>query len=251
LSGIPATQDNVEYVRQQVALKRSQLKTKYGHMSRVYNERNNVNSQTNEPVVPKHKTEKILREVSRVLNDKDEATENPFIGLKKLFSEQAGVSTEELEKEITPKELKQFKKLLKSEEGRKLQEYLDSVLTDEKLAKLGIDPELYNPELVDQELLRQHVQENTQTNGQVNLKDVDQLRYAIEQELKQKPELAAVIKEMGGDVEQLLAKREKDIKEGKFAQFVQREDYGDIVYKLNRDRLKKLGRDPDEKLHKK
>jgi hypothetical protein len=240
LSGIPVTQDNLEYVRQQVQVRREQMKQKYEHMARVYNQRNNTDAKTKQSTIPKHQTQKIERELDRVLNGVKQGGDLDFAGLKQLFAEHSGISPQDVNKETTKEEILEFMKMIKSSDGQKLQNQVNSVLTDDKLEELGIDPKLYNPNLVDQNELQKELQ--AEQNG-VDLQDMDQLKSQIEKELKERPELAEMIKRMGGDVNELLAKREQDIKSGKFAEFRRRSDYTDVVMKLNQDRLKKIEKD--------
>lgn len=242
LSGIPMTKENIEYVREQVSKKREILKKKYEHMAEIYNQRNDVDPKTNQLKIPRKYSDKIIQELLTVLNDKSNSLDPQYIGLKKLFSEKSGLSIQELERETTREELEEFFKTMNGPKGKKLKKELDVLLSDDKLKQIGIDPELYNPNLIDEELLKETLRENGVDHlKQRDLKDVEQLRKKIRQEMEQNPQLAAFAKEhIGEDVEQLLTRREQDIKNGKFEKFMHREDLTDIIYKLNQQRLEKV-----------
>jgi hypothetical protein len=230
LSGVPLTPENISYVRQQVDIKRDQLKRKYEHMARVYKQRN---------MNPNKYSQRDIEELEKLLNDKD-LTSSHFAGIKKMFAEYSGVTESELEKEISKDDIQEFFKMIRGPDGLKIKKALDNILTDDKLKEIGIDPNLYNPELVDKELDKYMETKAPQQDKETNLRNVEKLKELVRNEIKNRPELADMItKTLGYTVEELLNNREQDIQEGKFEQFMQREDLTDVIYKLNNERLQK------------
>ncbi|KAL0488424.1 hypothetical protein AKO1_015585 [Acrasis kona] len=216
-------------------------------MARVYNNKSKVDPKTKKPVVPKEESDRVVKYLAKVLNEDDHDPE--YASLRKMFSKKSGVSEAELDAPVSEDDIRQLMLKINGPEGEKITKNVEKILSDNQLKQMGVEPELHNPELLDPKEIEEEMEEinpdSKKTQGERD-DEFEQLKKRVQLEMKQNPQMAKYMESvLGQNFDEVLAKREKEIKEGKFNTFVRKQDYTDAVYKLNYERLKKMGRNPD------
>ncbi|KAL9654274.1 hypothetical protein ABK040_010305 [Willaertia magna] len=166
--------DEIQYIKNKIKEKRIELFKKYQQMDKVYNK-----EKSSKPTATERRKEKeVFEELSKVFKENAHFLDLPeFKAIKEEFQKKTGFSIPEgLQDQYTPEQIEEFMKMLDGEPGKELEEYMNTVLSDEVFAKFGVNAQDYNP--------FRYPEEPSKGPKKITPEEFDTLKHAMMADLK-------------------------------------------------------------------
>jgi hypothetical protein len=240
---IPVKPSTIQYVKERVAERGAALEQKYKHIARLVGDQIRSSDQSKTSIQQQAKAETNEEKkkaydhlVNHLNTDQSFANDPMFFALQSAFEKATGqkVNPEDLNQQVSAKDLEKFFKKMEGPEGKQIEERMNTVFNDKKLREMGIEPNEFNPDLLERASKQQQSgnasapsSDNSQTQQQEQATSnksknfdfsqtkFDNMKHQIQKELEKNPGLSKyLLEETGSTLETMFEEFEKDLKSG-------------------------------------
>ncbi|KAG2386636.1 hypothetical protein C9374_002380 [Naegleria lovaniensis] len=154
--GKELTGDDIQAIKAKIREHKKEMFERYKRMRKVYHDES----------IPESSKKHIYEDIARAFKENAHFVDTPeFATIQREFEKRAGYKIpENIQDEYSPEQIEKFMQMLDGEEGKQLEEYMNTVLSDEAFAKMGINAQEYNPFLHPEKSLMFHDSDEIKIN---------------------------------------------------------------------------------------